>query len=479
MYKYEIVREEIISGSLADFRALMHEIFELQSEFSNHELFLQGERTPSDYPENRARWEITLGGTLHQRGFILARQLHDGTTKLQFAYYSKFQPIGPKFDMEFANYILGQSPLGNLLNKNPGAAIEKTRQSSNQKVMLRLVVVSPNDVQKERNIVTDVVEYLNHGIAALQGFYLEVIRWETDSHPGFHSAGPQGLIDEILDIENSDIVIGIFWKRFGTPVLDANSGTEHELHRAWDAWKKSKRPQVMVYFCTKPYSPTSKNETDQWGAVLEFQETFPKEGLWWSYRDKREFEKLLRGHLTRFLMRYKVESYAVHRSEKEFDKLGADLGRHSKPPVVIEKQWFKSKAEIFMATHLIATAAATGEKPPFQSISRELKSLDSIKIDPSSYEMVKNRVIFKIKARANDSSPTQMVNIWVGAWKHQALLEEMLREGLREVKQESKNGEMDGREKHQPNRTTTLQISKETKAVFSSDPDAIKDTIDE
>jgi hypothetical protein len=110
LYKYEVVREEIISGSLADFRALMHEISELQPEFSNDRLFLQGERTPSDYPENRARWEITLGGTLHQRGFILARQLHDGTTKLQFAYHSKFQPIGPKFDVEFANYILDQSP---------------------------------------------------------------------------------------------------------------------------------------------------------------------------------------------------------------------------------------------------------------------------------------------------------------------------------------------------------------------------------
>ena len=93
----------------------MHEIFELQPEFSNHELFLQGERTPLDYPENRARWEITLGGTLQQRGFVLARQLQDGTTNLQFAYYSnKFQPIGPKFDIEFANYILGQSPLGGI-----------------------------------------------------------------------------------------------------------------------------------------------------------------------------------------------------------------------------------------------------------------------------------------------------------------------------------------------------------------------------
>lgn len=160
MYKYEIVREEIISGSLADFRALMHEIFELQSEFSNHELFLQGERTPSDYPENRARWEITLGGTLHQRGFILARQLYDGTTKLQFAYYSKFQPIGPKFDMEFANYILGKSPLVGIdsLKRNLAQHYSNLQKLEEQSAIfgagehpLRLL----NQIEREREIIDE------------------------------------------------------------------------------------------------------------------------------------------------------------------------------------------------------------------------------------------------------------------------------------------------------------------------------------
>ncbi len=113
MYKYDIIREEIIPGSLEDFRALMHEIYELQPQFREDSIFLQGERTPPDYPENVGRWEVTLGGTLQQRGFILARQLPNGTTKLQFAYHSKFQPIGPQFDIEFINYIMKQDTLMN------------------------------------------------------------------------------------------------------------------------------------------------------------------------------------------------------------------------------------------------------------------------------------------------------------------------------------------------------------------------------
>ncbi len=72
--------------------------------------------------------------------------------------------------------------------------------------------------------------------------FLDLSRWETDAYPGMHSLGPQGFIDELtryqrLRIENSDILVGVFWKRFDTPVGDADSGTEHEIRRAMEAWK--------------------------------------------------------------------------------------------------------------------------------------------------------------------------------------------------------------------------------------------------
>jgi hypothetical protein len=48
-------------------------------------------------------------------------------------------------------------------------------------------------------------------------------------------------------------------------------------------------------------NPKSKAETDQWGQVLDFQQRFPKEGLWWPYQGKEQFERLVRNHLTQFL----------------------------------------------------------------------------------------------------------------------------------------------------------------------------------
>ena len=69
-----------------------------------------------------------------------------------------------------------------------------------------------------------VIKELNRGVAADRNLLLELSRWETDAYPGFHAEGPQGLIDPILKIEDCDILLGIFWKRFGTPTKGCEVG---------------------------------------------------------------------------------------------------------------------------------------------------------------------------------------------------------------------------------------------------------------
>ena len=168
--------------------------------------------------------------------------------------------------------------------------------------LLKVVVVSPGDVMKERVTTRTVVDELNRGVAAHRGCQLSLWRWETDARTGMHLDGPQGLIDAMMDITEADIVIGVFWKRFGTPTVEADSGTEHELRRAWAAWRERQRPEVMVYFCRRAYAPKSPSELAQWQRVLEFQRDLPGQQLWWEYRTVRDFEALLREHLTRIVL---------------------------------------------------------------------------------------------------------------------------------------------------------------------------------
>jgi small GTP-binding protein len=165
---------------------------------------------------------------------------------------------------------------------------------------LSVVLASPGDVQAERDVLPSVIEEVNRNIAD-RGLSLALTRWETDTHPGFHAQGPQGLIDPILGITGCDLLIGIFWKRFGTPTTDGKTGTEHEFGLAYEAWQEKGSPQIFVYFNQKPYTPKSKAEIEQWGQVIEFKEKFPKEGLWWAYKGKSQFEKLVRNHLMNYI----------------------------------------------------------------------------------------------------------------------------------------------------------------------------------
>jgi len=169
------------------------------------------------------------------------------------------------------------------------------------KTILRIVVASPSDVQDERKLLDGIIEELNRGIAATMNVRLELCRWETDAFPGFHPEGPQGLIDPILKIEDCDIFLGIFGRRFGTPAKGAASGTEHEFQTAYQSWKARGRPQIMFYFKEDRQLPQTAEEQEQRARLDQFKKNFPKEGFSWNYKNKKDFERLVRNNLTQYL----------------------------------------------------------------------------------------------------------------------------------------------------------------------------------
>jgi hypothetical protein len=168
--------------------------------------------------------------------------------------------------------------------------------------IIRVVLVSPNDVQAEWKCVGRAIEEVDRVRARPSGYRLELYHWKTDAYPGWHPEGPQGLIDPILQIDNSDILIGIFWKRIGTVTQDGTTGTEHEVLKAFEASKQNGRPRLMIYFSETPYFPKSKEETEQQSKVLDFKDKLSREQvLSWPYKGKTEFERQLRGHLFDYL----------------------------------------------------------------------------------------------------------------------------------------------------------------------------------
>ncbi|MBZ5623836.1 MAG: NACHT domain-containing protein [Acidobacteriia bacterium] len=172
---------------------------------------------------------------------------------------------------------------------------------------IRLVIASPGDVTPERDAVEKVCTELNRQLGRSNDFAIEVYRWETDSGPGFHVKGPQGKIDQDLPISDCDIMVAIFWTRFGSPTLlpGGETGTEHEINLAFESWKKNQKPQILIYFKNEAVD-WDEIDADQIARVKNFQKEFRpggryEQGQYETFSKIDDFKDKLRQHLSRQL----------------------------------------------------------------------------------------------------------------------------------------------------------------------------------
>jgi anti-sigma regulatory factor (Ser/Thr protein kinase) len=159
---------------------------------------------------------------------------------------------------------------------------------------LRVLVASPGDTEEERARLDRVAAELNRGVGEESGFFLDLIKWETHSRPGI-GEDAQDVINRQLP--DPDIVIGIFWRRLGTPTRRAASGTAEELQRALDAWRRSRAIEVLVYFSAAPYTPL-RADLEQLSDLAIFRDYLEDSGFFChEYDDADEFEAKVREHL--------------------------------------------------------------------------------------------------------------------------------------------------------------------------------------
>ena len=165
---------------------------------------------------------------------------------------------------------------------------------------IRIFASSPADLSTERQALASAVQELNTTIHALlpeKGIALELVAWETDTHPDI-GTGPQAVIDGQLSDE-CDIFVGMMWKRFGTPTPKWGSGTEQEFRSAYSGWKTSGRPaHVLFYFSETPVSPKLTDaELQQLRLVGAFRAELETLGLVGNYPAPEAFGDLVRRHL--------------------------------------------------------------------------------------------------------------------------------------------------------------------------------------
>jgi anti-sigma regulatory factor (Ser/Thr protein kinase) len=163
------------------------------------------------------------------------------------------------------------------------------------RTVLRVFVASPADTKDERASLESVVAELNRGIAADRSLVLELVRWETDVRPGIGSDA-QDVVNRQVSVP--DVLVGIFWKRLGTPTPRAVSGTAEEIELAIDAWRQGRLAEILMYFNQRPHTP-KRGELEQLARLLSYRDSLESHGLLVSdYDGLADFVAKVRNHLT-------------------------------------------------------------------------------------------------------------------------------------------------------------------------------------
>lgn len=163
---------------------------------------------------------------------------------------------------------------------------------------LSVFVASPGDVSEEREALEEIIRELNTLWRSSRAIRLDLVRWETHAYPSI-GIDAQAVINEQIG-DDYDIFIGILSGRFGTPTGRAGSGTEEEFQRAYErhkAWPDGLR--ILLYF-KDAHVKLSEVDLNQLAQVRAFRSAVGEKGsLYWEYKDKDEFCRLVRMHLSR------------------------------------------------------------------------------------------------------------------------------------------------------------------------------------
>ncbi|MGI8553379.1 MAG: DUF4062 domain-containing protein [Dehalococcoidia bacterium] len=158
-----------------------------------------------------------------------------------------------------------------------------------QAVVYRVMIASPSDVATERRIVSDLIHEWNSLNSMDMKLVLLPVLWETHAFPqmGDH---PQSIVNKQI-LTNSDILVGVFWTRIGSPTREEISGTVEEINR----FRAAGRP-VLLYFSELPI-PAGELDRAQYEKVQEFRSTIKEDGLFSTYQSTDRFRDLFRNHL--------------------------------------------------------------------------------------------------------------------------------------------------------------------------------------
>lgn len=152
-----------------------------------------------------------------------------------------------------------------------------------QATTYNVMIASPSDVPAERAAVRQALADWNVVHAQKRQIVLLPVGLETHASPqmGQH---PQEILNKQI-LERSDLLVGVFWTRLGTPTPTHPSGTVEEIEEHLSMGKPA-----MLYFSNQPVRLDSV-DSEQYQNLLAFKASCKDRGLLEEYEDVADFRE--------------------------------------------------------------------------------------------------------------------------------------------------------------------------------------------
>jgi tetratricopeptide (TPR) repeat protein len=180
---------------------------------------------------------------------------------------------------------------------------------------VKLFIASPSDLAEERNLFPTVLNLLNDVVGYRLNHRLEPLGWE-DALPSW--GRPQELINQ--DVRQCDVFVMLLWKRWGMPSGQYSSGTEEEFEIAYERYRQTGSPHLLLYFRSVPQDMMA-DPGEQLQKVIKFRTKIEVEriGLFKTYDTPHQWKDLLMKHISEWL--YNRVDGKVHAAVAEEEKV--------------------------------------------------------------------------------------------------------------------------------------------------------------
>lgn len=254
-----------------------------------------------------------------------------------------------------------------------------------QATILNVMIASPSDVAEERQLVRDAIYEWNAIHSKQFGIMLNPVGWETHVAPEMGNR-PQEIINKRI-LENSDILLGIFWTRLGTETGEYVSGTVEEISKHIASQKLA-----SIYVCDRPIPPSQI--TDQYQKLqVQIREWMPS-GVIHFYNDLSNFKLTIKDHLSLHIQNNEyiqilIEEINTNKNSKEIPQ--AHTIEPSEEMVQLLLNAGESEREIQFIRYLGGTKLFAGKLSLTLNQSRELAIWENAIQELTNLGLIKDR----------------------------------------------------------------------------------------